>query len=60
MLKGESFIEYKNLFSLHEYKTNGKIISKYFHWWKSTVIIATNTEYLKTLKYHGHSKCDDE
>ena len=30
MLKGESLLEYTNLFSLNEYEKNDKIISKYF------------------------------
>ena len=30
MLKGKSLLEYTNLFSLNEFKTNGKIILKYF------------------------------
>ena len=31
MLKGESLLDYKNLFSPKEYKKNDKIILKYFH-----------------------------
>ena len=30
MLKGKSFLEYTNLFSLDDYKKNHKLISKYF------------------------------
>ena len=30
MLKGKSFLEYTNLFSLNEYKNNDKKILKYF------------------------------
>ena len=30
MLKGKSLLDYTNLFSLHEYENNDKIILKYF------------------------------
>ena len=31
MLKGQSLLDYANLFSSNKYEKNGKIILKYFH-----------------------------
>ena len=56
MLKGKRLLEYTNLFSPNKYKNNGKIILKYFqdnlNKLQCIVILATNIENLKKLKYH--------
>ena len=59
MLKGNSLLDYINLFSLREYGKNDKIMLKYFQrilkmlkWKKSTVLFVENIKTLKTLKYH--------
>ena len=49
-------LEYTNLFSPTECKKNGKIILKYFQWWKSIAIFAINIENVKTLKCHKFKK----
>ena len=35
MLKGKSFLDYTNLFSLNEYEKNDKVIPEYFQYLKT-------------------------
>ena len=58
MLKGNSLLDYTNLFSPNEYEKNDKIILKYFHELKAqneknyVALFVVSIENLKILKYH--------
>ena len=56
MLKGESLLDYTNLFSPNDYEKNNKIILKYFQWLKRSAnyiaSFAVSIENLENLKYH--------
>ena len=56
MLKGESLLEYTNLFCPNEHKRNNEIILKYLqknlNKLKCVVMFAVNIENFKELKYH--------
>ena len=56
ILKGESLLEYTNLFCPNERKRNNEIILKYLqknlNKLKSVVMFAINIENFKELKYH--------
>ena len=60
MLKGESLLEYTNLFSPNDYEKNDKIILKYcqlnLNKLKCIVMFVINMENLKKLKYHIFKK----
>ena len=56
MLKGKSFLDYRNFFSPNNYENNNKVILKCFQWLKRSknyvALIAVKKEKLKTLKCH--------
>ena len=56
MLKGESLLDYTNLFFPNDYEKNNKIILKYFQWLKRSenyiASFAVSIENLENLKYH--------
>ena len=56
MFKGNSLLEYTNLYSPNKYKKNDKILLKYFqqnlHKLKCIVMFATNVENPKNVKHH--------
>ena len=56
MLKGNSFLDYTNLFSPSDYEKNDKIILKFFQqlkkWKNYIVLFSVNIKNLKNLKYH--------
>ena len=56
MLKGNSFLDYTNLFSPSDYEKNDKIILKFFQqlkkWKNYIVLFSVSIKNLKNLKYH--------
>ena len=60
MSKGESLLEYTNLFSPNDYEKNYKIMLKYcqqnLNKLKCIVMFVINMENLKNLKYHIFKK----
>ena len=57
LLKGNSLLDYTNLFSVSDYEKNDKIILKYLQklkrWTNYIALFAISIENLKNLKYHN-------